>query len=214
MTESKAHRHLLIIGGGGHARVVIDVARAAGFEPIGALDPGGLGSICNGVQVIGGDELAQSMFEQGVRNAVVAIGDNWLRMKIGARLRGIGFALPLLAHPSAILSPSATIGAGTVIMPLAVVNASATIGHMVIINSGAVVEHDCNIGDGAHIAPGCRLGGAVLVGTGTLIGIGSVVRPEAEIGDFSIIGAGSTVIRDIAGQGVATGTPARVWPTS
>lgn len=202
---------LLVIGAGGHARVVIDVARAAGYHPVAALDPASVGSTCNGVDVIGGDDLAEQMFSQGLRNAVVAVGDNALRSKIGNRLRDIGFALPPVVHPSAILSSSARIGDGTVIMPLAVVNAAATIGAMVIVNTSAVIEHDCDIGDGAHIAPGCLLGGTVSVGAQTLIGIGSVVRPEARIGDHAVVGAGSTVIGNIERNLVATGSPARPW---
>jgi len=202
---------LLVIGAGGHARVVIDVARAAGFDPIAALDPASVGATCNGVEVVGGDDLADSMFAKGLRQAVVAIGDNGLRSKIGKRLRDIVFTLPLIVHPSAILSPSAQIGDGTVIMPLAVVNAAATIGTMVIVNTNAVIEHDCDIGDGAHIAPGCRLGGTVSVGVETLIGIGSVVRPEARIGDHVVVGAGSTVIGNIDSHQVATGSPAKAW---
>jgi UDP-perosamine 4-acetyltransferase len=203
-------RQLLVIGAGGHARVVIDVARAAGFDPVAALDPSSVGSTCNGVYVIGGDEMAQSLFDKGLKSCVVAIGDNRLRWKIGERLRALGFGLPIVSHPSSILSPTARIGDGTVIMPLAVVNAEASIGRLVIINTTAVVEHDCVIGDGAHVAPGCRLGGTVSIGTGTLIGIGSAVRPEARIGDFAVIGAGSTVIGDIEGHKVATGSPAKV----
>ena len=214
MSPSNPERLLLVIGAGGHARVVIDVARAAGFEPTAALDPTEVGSVCNGVEVVGGDELAEEIFAKGVRDAVIAIGDNRLRIKLGERLCALGFTLPRLIHPSAIISPSARVGDGTVIMPLAVINASATIGQLVVINSSAVIEHDCSIGDGAHVAPGCCLGGTVSVGNGTLIGIGSVVRPDARIGDFAIIGAGSTVIRDIAGHGVATGCPARARQSS
>lgn len=205
-----ADRRLIIVGAGGHARVVIDVARAAGFEPAAALDPASVGSLCNGVEVVGSDDLAERLFAEGSRQAVIAIGDNRLRAMLGRRLQDIGFTLPPVCHPSAILSGSAQIGPGTVIMPLAVVNASATIGHLVIVNTSAVVEHDCHVGDAAHIAPGCRLGGTVSVGAGALIGIGSVIRPGARVGAFAVIGAGSTVIGDIAGETVATGSPARI----
>ena len=211
MVNNTPANPLLVIGAGGHARVVIDVARAAGYDPVAALDPASVGAVCNGVEVIGGDDLADSMFGKGLRQAVVAIGDNALRSTIGKRLRDIGFTLPVIVHPSAILSLSARIGDGTVIMPLAVVNAAATIGTMVIVNSSAVIEHDCKIGDGAHIAPGCRLGGTVSVGIETLIGIGSVVRPEAKIGDHAVVGAGSTVIGNIEGDSVATGSPCKAW---
>lgn len=209
MPDSSA-RQLLVIGAGGHARVVIDVARAAGFDPVAALDPDSVGSTCNGVPVVGGDAMAQRLFDEGVTHGVVAIGDNRLRWQLGERLRAIGFTLPAVIHPSAVVSASATIGDGSVLMPLAVVNAAATVGRLAIVNTAAVVEHDCVIGDGAHVAPGCRLGGTVSVGTGALIGIGSVIRPEGSIGDFAVIGAGSTVIGDIAGHQVATGTPATV----
>lgn len=201
---------LLVIGAGGHARVVIDVARAAGFTPMAALDAGRKGMVCNGVEVVGGDELAEELFATGLRQCTVAIGDNRLRSKLADRLIAIGFTLPVICHPSAVVSASAAIGAGTVVMPLAVVNASATIGRMAIVNSSALVEHDCEVGDGAHIAPGTRLGGGVRVGTCTLVGIGSAVRPETRIGDFAIIGAGSTVVEDIPDRQVAIGSPARV----
>ena len=211
LTDDDPARQLLVIGAGGHARVVIDVARAAGFDPVAALAPSQVGLTCNGVEVIGGDDLADAMFAKGLRQAVVAIGDNALRSRIGKRLSEIGFGLPSIVHPSAILSPTATFGDGTVVMPLAVVNAAATVGKMVIVNSSAVIEHDCRIGDGAHIAPGSRLGGCVSVGLQTLIGIGSVVRPEATIGDHAVVGAGSTVIGNIDNHQVATGCPARPW---
>lgn len=211
MTDNVA-RKLLIVGAGGHARVVIDVARAAGFDPVAALDPSSKVATCNGVGVIGDDDMAQSLFKDGLRHCAIAIGDNRLRAKLGERLAAIGYELPVLIHPSAILSPSVQVGDGSVIMPLAVVNASASIGRLAIVNTAAVIEHDCRIGDAAHIAPGTRLGGTVTVGMGTLIGIGSVVRPEAQIGDFATIGAGSTVIGDIDAHQIAMGSPAKVRP--
>jgi UDP-perosamine 4-acetyltransferase len=208
----KTARKLLVLGAGGHARVVIDVARAAGFDPVAALDPASHGANCNGVKVIGGDDMAQRLFGDGLRHCAIAVGDNRVRARLGEQLAAIGYEFPVLIHPSAIISPSAQIGDGTVIMPLAVVNASATIGRLAIVNTSAVVEHDCRIGDAAHVAPGCRLGGTVTVGTGTLIGIGSVVRPEAQIGDFATIGAGATVVGDIAANQTAMGSPAKVRP--
>jgi UDP-perosamine 4-acetyltransferase len=201
---------LLVIGAGGHAKVVIDVARAAGFRPVAALDPGATGSTCNGVPVVGGDDRAEELLAGGLSRCAVAIGDNRVRLRIGERLGRLGFARPALVHPSAIVSPSATLGDGTVVMPLAVINAAATIGELAIVNTAAVVEHDCSLGDGCHVAPGTRLGGCVAIGCGAMIGIGSAVRPEARVGDLAVVGAGSTVIADIPDGCVATGTPARV----
>ena len=209
MANNCRAQQLLVVGAGGHASVVIDVARSAGFEPVAALDPASVGSKCNGIEVVGGDEMAHSLFADGLRQCVVAIGDNRLRLKLSERFRAVGFNLPLISHPSAVISPSARIGDGTVVMPLAVINAGAIIGRTVVVNSAAVIEHDCDIGDGAHVAPGSRLGGTVSVGICTLVGIGSVVRPNARIGDYAIIGAGSTVISDVQDFAVAVGCPAK-----
>lgn len=209
MTRIDQTADLLVIGGGGHAKVVIDVARAAGFNPVAALDPGTTGSFCNGVEVVGDDDRAPELFAGGLRSCVIAIGDNRLRCRIAERLLEIGFIMPALVHPSAVVSPSAMIGDGSVVMPLAVINAAATIGRLVIVNSAAVVEHDCVLGDGCHVAPGTRLGGCVTVGRQTMIGIGSAVRPEARIGDHAVVGAGSTVIADVPAGSLAVGTPAR-----
>lgn len=209
MIKANADRPLLVIGAGGHARVVIDVARAAGFTPIAALDSRATGSLCNGVPVVGGDDQAAEYRRQGLTECVIAIGDNRVRMKLAEQMQRAGMTFPAVVHPSTILSPSALIGAGTVIMPLAVVNAAASIGEMVVINSLALVEHDCVIGVGVHIAPGCRLGGTVSVGEGTLIGIGTIIRPGASVGAFAVVGAGSTVIGNLASNTVSTGCPAR-----
>lgn len=202
--------NILIIGAGGHAKVVIDVARAAGFEPVAALDPAAVGDDCNGVKVVGDDNLAAEMFADGIHAVAVAIGDNRLRCRIAKRLGAIGFIFPALVHPSAVISGSAKIGGGTVVMPNAVVNADASVGDFVIVNSAAVVEHDCVLGRGAHVAPGTRLGGCVSVGCGALVGIGSAVRPGASIGDYAVVGAGSTIIADIPANCIAVGSPARV----
>ena len=204
-----AERQLLIIGGGGHAGVVIDVARAAGFEPVAALDGGAVGNVCNGVDVVGDDSMSERFLQSGVKDAVVALGDNKLRSTIGTRLRKMGFTLPTIIHTTAVISPSARIGAGTVVMPIAVINAGAQVGEFAIVNSAAVVEHDCLIGDGAHIAPGAVLGGCVTVGNLALVGIGSVARPRSTIGARSLVGAGSTVVGKVAPDSVVMGTPAR-----
>lgn len=201
---------LLIIGAGGHAKVVIDVARAAGFEPIAALDPVAVGQICNGVEVLGSDTMAPEIFASGTSMAAIAIGENRLRCRIAEHLQTIGFTFPRLVHPTAVVSGSAKIGVGTIVMSNAVVNADASIGDFVIVNSSAIVEHDCVLGRGAHVAPGTCLGGGVRVGCGALIGIGSVARPRSIIGDFAVVGAGSTIISDIPADCIAMGSPARL----
>ncbi|RVT39921.1 acetyltransferase [Sphingobium algorifonticola] len=199
---------MLVIGAGGHAKVVIDVARAAGWNPTAILDPVGPGHMCSDVPVVGGDDEAGAVYAGGIRHAVVAIGLNKLRARIGERLLEIGFTCPTILHPSSIISPYARIGEGTVVMPGAIINAWANVGRFVILNTGAIIEHDCRIGDGAHIAPRSVMGGNVKVGAQALFGIGSVARPETTIGQGAIVGAGSVVVSAIEEFVTVMGAPA------
>lgn len=209
-------KRLLVIGAGGHAKVVIDIARAAGWNPVAALDPIGPGHHCAEVPVLGNDDLAPDLFRDGLRFAVIALGSNRLRARIGEHLQAIGFQCPAVAHPGATLSPYACIGDGTVIMPGAIVNSHAHVGNFVIINTGAIVEHDCHIGTGAHIAPRSVMGGNVEIGDMVLFGIGAVARPEVTVEREATIGAGSVVVSRIAAGQTVTGAPARsrLGPTS
>lgn len=202
-------RQLLVIGAGGHAKVVIDVARAAGWSPVAALDPSSVGEICNDVPVVGGDDMAQELYAKGVRRAVVAIGLNALRLKIGEGLQSLGFDCPAVVHPSAVVSPSARLDQGVVVMPQAVVNAAATVEAFAIVNTGAIVEHDCTVGAGAHMAPRSVIGGTVSVGRLALFGIGAVARPNSTIGDRAVVGAGSVVVGSIGDDALVMGAPAR-----
>jgi UDP-perosamine 4-acetyltransferase len=203
-------RRVIIVGGGGHAKVVADVLRAAGWDPAGLLDPNPSTDAVEGVPVLGGDEVSQSLFDQGYRSALVAIGRNDLRRRLGTRLRGIGFEIVTAVHPSAVVSPSARIGQGVVVMPLAVINAGARIGAFAIVNTGAIVEHDCIIGEAAHVAPRSVMGGNVSIGEEVLFGVGAVARPLSIIGARAVVGAGSVVVGEILPDRTVTGCPARV----
>jgi UDP-perosamine 4-acetyltransferase len=200
---------LLILGGGGHAKVVIDVARAAGFAPAGILDPAPSSDEVLGVPVIGDDGRAEELFAAGHRQAFVALGDNRTRRRIGLRLLEIGFDLPPLVHPAAIVSPSAGLGAGVCVMPLAAINAGARIGDLAIVNTGAIVEHDCVLGGASHVAPGSTLGGGCFIGAEVLFGVGAAARPGTRIADGTVVGAGSAVACDIGPRMVVGGAPAR-----
>jgi UDP-perosamine 4-acetyltransferase len=200
---------LLLVGGGDHAKVVLDVARAAGFSVAGFLDPDPAATLIGDVRRLGGDEAAPALRAQGLALAFVALGDNRLRRKIGERLRAQGFELATLAHPSAVVSPSAAIGLGTVVMPLAVINAAARIGGHVIVNTGAIVEHDCVLGEGVHVAPRSALGGGCTLGEEVFFGIGACARPLSRIGAGATVGAGAVVVREIMAGAVVAGVPAR-----
>lgn len=207
---SKEPRPLVLVGAGGHAKVVIEVARAAGrFNVVGLVDarpatPGVLG-----VPVLGGDEVLPRLRAEGVAWAFAALGNNSARERVGADLRAAGFHLATLAHPSAVVMPSARIGEGIVVMPRAVVGAEARVDDLAIVNTGAVVEHDDLIGPAAHIAPLAALAGGVRVGARALIGIGSAVRPGISVGEDAVVGAGSAVVADVPAGARVGGTPAR-----
>jgi UDP-perosamine 4-acetyltransferase len=201
---------LIVVGGGGHAKVALDVLRLmASMTVIGVADPAAAGSTILGIPVLGGDEVLAGLRDRGIAAAFVAIGDNGKRQRLGATLQEMGFVLPVILHPSAIVSPSAQIGAGSAIMAGAKIGPDAVIGELAIINTGAIVEHDVRVGIAAHVAPGCALAGCVRVGDRALIGIGSAARPGVWIGDDVTVGAGSTVVTDLSDGIVVAGNPAR-----
>lgn len=200
----------LIIGAGGHAKVVIEAVRAAGLgEVVGIVDPAPASSHVLGVPVVGRDEDLPRLRSEGVTAAVVALGHNALRLRVGAVLRGLGYELPAVVHPSAFVAPSARVADGAVVMARAVVGTDTSVGALAIVNTGAVVDHDGVIGAAAHVAPGCALAGNVAVGERALVGVGSAVRPGIRIGADAVVGAGSAVVADVEAGGRVGGAPAR-----
>lgn len=212
-----AGKPILIVGGGGHAKVVIeilrDLAAVAGtgggvYRPVGILDPQAAGEVL-GVPVLGGDDRLESLRAEGIDAVFVALGGNRLRERVGAKAVAAGYMLPSLVHPSAVVLRSAVLGQGIAVMPRAVVGAEAWIGDLAIVNTAAVVEHDNRLDTAAHAAPGSALAGNVSVGRRSLVGVGASVRPGVRIGDDVIVGAGSSVVSDLLAPGTFGGVPAR-----
>lgn len=199
---------LAILGASGHGKVVADAAMAAGWREIVFFDdltPSGelLG------WPIAGDTKDLTDAPHAFGAAVVAIGDNRTRLDKHHVLAGAGLMLATIAHPAAVVSGYATVGAGTVIFACAVVNASARLGLSCILNTAASVDHDCDIGDGVHVSPGARLGGGVTVGEGSWIGIGASVRHGVRIGANVRVGGGAMVITHVESGETIAGVPAR-----
>lgn len=206
-------QRIMIWGAGGHARVVADIIRrGGGFEIAGFLDdvrPERQGEEFAGGRVLGDSSLLSALQEE--RPAVaLGVGDCGARVRMARRARELGLALPVLVHPSAVLSGDASAGAGSVLVAGAVVNPGARLGAAVLVNTLASVDHDCTLEEGVHVGPGARLGGGCVVGREAWIGIGAVVRDGVRIGQGSLIGAGAVVVQDIPPGVVAYGTPARV----
>lgn len=201
-------KRLAIIGASGHGKVIADIARACGVTDIMFYDDRWqeLGEHY-GYAVVGSVKDAFSDADTKYDAAVVAIGNSKIRSSIQEQLSAIA---PALIHPAAVVSPTARLGKGTVVMPHAVVNSDTLVGEGVIINSGAVVEHDCTIDNFAHICPNSALAGGVTVGANSWIGIGSSVIQLVTIGSDVTVGAGSVVIRDVPDGQTVAGTPAKL----
>jgi len=201
---------LLVLGAGGHGKVVAEVAEAAGdWQKIAFLDD--RHKALDGTlrwPILGGlDDF--SSFRSNYSHAIVAIGDASLRLRWLERVVANGFHAPVLMHPTAWVSPSASLGRGSVVMANAVVQAEVKLGEGSIVNTAASVDHDCIIGNGVHICPGVNLGGDVKVGNGSWLGIGCSVVQGIKIGKSVTVGAGAVVINDIKDGLTVVGIPAK-----
>lgn len=185
---------ILIVGFGGHAKSVADCIEHLGkYRIVGYTD---FEEHSSKYKYLGTDDELQSLFDNGVSNAVVGVGylgKGELRCKLYNKLKRIGFELPIIVDPSAIVSETATIGEGTFVGKNAVINAEASVGKMAIINTMALVEHECVIGDYAHVAVATVLCGQVKVGEASFIGANATVIQCMEIADHIIVPAGVTV---------------------
>ena len=203
-------RTLVIIGAGGHGRVALDMAHAAGFTVRGYLDAAVRPhERINGVPVLGDDNwlLDRDFFQ--ANQFLVALGHQATRRRISLQILQQNGELARIIHPSCIVSPSASIGAGSLLVAGAIVNANAQIGRFCIVNTGAVVDHDGQLADGVQLGPRATLASTVLCGEDAFIGTGASVIPRIKIGARAIVGAGAVVIRDVATETTVVGNPAK-----
>ena len=200
---------LAILGASGHGKVVADAAERAGWRHIVFFDDAKDAGGAIGPWPIHGrtGDLAGAARE--FDGAVVAIGDNRIRLRKHQELSAAGLTLATIVHPSAVVSPHAVLGSGTVVFACAVVNPFTRLGVSCIVNTSASIDHDCLLGDAVHISPGAHLGGGVSVGDGTWIGIGAAVRHGVRVGSSVMVAAGAAVVNDIEDGMTVMGVPAK-----
>ena len=201
---------VVVLGAGGHAKVVIEILRASGYQVDFCVGGEDSSQFCMGVPVLRGDQHLLQLRDQGYVMLFPAIGSNAIRQRVTAFAQSLGFTLINAISSRAVVSPSAVLGIGISIMSGAVINAESSIGDLTIINTGATVDHECQIGFCSHVAPQCALAGNVTVGRHVFLGIGTVVIPDVTIGDNATTGSGSVVISNIAAATHAHGNPAKI----
>ena len=206
-------KRILIIGAGGHGRVVLDILlQTGGHQVLGFLDNNDAihGRRVDGIPVLGDiDALERFYRELNIDGVCIAIGDNGVRRGLARDVEHARIPLINAIHPSATLARSVSLGRNVVIAAGVVVCAHCQIGDSVILNTGAIIDHYTMVGEGSHICPGVRIAGRVKIEPGVFLGIGATVVPKVTLGCESVVGAGTVVIQDIAPMATVVGVPAR-----
>jgi sugar O-acyltransferase (sialic acid O-acetyltransferase NeuD family) len=204
---------LLIIGGGGHAKVVADVAIAqACYESIVFVDDQypTLARVLDFPVLGTSSQLAEIVAREDITSVFIAIGNNKKRFALLQQCQSLGLNLPNLIHPSAVISRFAKLGNGILVMPNAVINCAAVINDGCIINTAAIIEHDCTLESAVHVSPNAALAGKVYIGQCSWIGIGAAIKEQVNVGQNVIVGAGSVVINDLSDNQIVVGVPAKL----
>jgi sugar O-acyltransferase (sialic acid O-acetyltransferase NeuD family) len=202
-------KKIAIIGAGGHAKVVREIAEAIGYEIVCHIV---LENEVNISKLYFSDSEFKNNFDSTdvlLANGIGSISSAGARKKAFEKYSQEGFNFPVLIHPSSVVSKSANLGKGTVVMAGTIVQAEVQTGDNVILNSRSVIDHDCSIGSHSHIATGAVLSGGVVIGGDCHIGAGSCLRNNIKIGNNIIIGVGAVVVGDLSIAGTYIGVPAR-----
>ncbi len=203
---------VIVLGGGGHARVIVDSLKLLGVPVLGFTSPQGESDpLIKSITYLGDDEAVFQYYPDNVRlvNGVGSVGRPTLRRHLYDVFTARGYSFLPVVHPSAVLASDTQLSDGAQCMAGAIIQTGSYIGRNSIVNTKASVDHDCLIGDHVHIAPGVTLSAGVKVGNGVHIGTGAVVIQYIEIGAGSVIGAGAVVTRDISPHIKVVGIPAR-----
>ena len=205
---------IILLGGGGHAKVLIDLINTSGqFEISGILDTQlEIGTKVLNVPVLGDDDLLSGLYSKGIKNVCIAIGsvkDNVRRRILFDKVKQMGLLVPYLLHPQAIIvSKNVHFSEGVQIMAGVNVQTDSLFKENTIINTGAIIEHDCSIGSHVHICPGAVISGGCTVGDGAFIGAGATIMQEINIGKCVTVAAGAVVVKDVPDRSMVKGVPA------
>lgn len=203
-------KQLILVGGGGHCKSVLEAAESAGYSILGVLDmPEELGKEILSTKVIGTDDDIPAYVDKA--EFVITVGfikNPAIRIKIYNRIKEAGGKLATVVASTAYVSKYATLGEGTVVLHHALVNVDAKVGCNVILNNFVNIEHDAVIGDQCHISTGAMVNGECHVGERCFIGSQSVLANCITVGDDIIVGAGSVVRKSLSEKGIYAGNPA------
>lgn len=204
---------VLMLGGGGHAKVLIEALRASSAAIAGIVDPDPMlaGATILNVPVLGGDNIVKR-FPPGeilLVNGLGSVGLPVKRQAVFDRFKEDGYRFATVVHPSAIIASDVELEEGAQLMAGVVIQPGCHIGSNTILNTRASVDHDCCIGDHVHVAPGVTLSGGVMVGNVSHIGTAATVIQGIKIGEASIVGAGAVVVNDVTAGATVVGVPAK-----
>lgn len=202
-------RRLALLGASGHGKVIADMALLCGWTAIEFFDDAWPQRSKNGLWPVSGNTEALLSRLTEFDGVLVSIGDCKARWEKHQLLVSRGASLVSIVHPSAQISPHASLGKGSVVMAVAAINIDAAVGEACIINTGATVDHDCRLGDAVHVSPGAHLSGSVAIGAGSWIGVGAAIKHGMQIGSHAMVGAGAVVVRPVEDRQTVVGNPAR-----
>lgn len=205
-------KKIVIIGGGGHAKVLIStIKKNSEYLIIGYTDNKNYGDILD-IKYLGNDGVLVQLFKDGIINAALGIGQVNLtvkRFKVVNKIKQIGFMFPEIISPNALVNEHVFVGEGSQILDGVVINTGTKIGNFTIINTNSTIEHDCVVGNYCHIATGATLSGGVEIGDFSMVGSNAVVVQYKKVTSNCLIGSGGVVSKNINEQGIYVGNPIR-----
>lgn len=207
-------KQLVMLGAGGHAKVLLSLLRSAGLQVVGVCDPrfdDGSQRQWRGVPVLGGDAALASLDPARVHlvNAVGQVVGKVARRELFEQMRARGFRFATLVHPRAVVDETASLAEGVQVMAGAVIQADTRIGENSIVNTCASIDHDCVVAANVHVAPGVTICGGAHIGDEAFIGTGATVLPGVVVGSRAVLAAGTTLTRDLAAGRMLLGAAAR-----